>query len=244
MKKALFCLNLLFSLSAFSSPETALKPLAYVYSGIGLCSDCAESVMHSLQAAGFETRPIYAGEMTLENLSSAVLFAIPGGDGLYEARSAISEPEVSAIREYIENGGHFLGICLGAFLTDHLLVNDRKIPGLGLFDGVVNSHSPTEEARMEKILWRDQERWIYFQDGPDFSPSLTSKVDVWATYDNGAIAALQVPLGKGRLGLIGPHPEAESRWLKEDDLTDPDGSDSALLVAFVKALVESTNVAP
>jgi glutamine amidotransferase-like uncharacterized protein len=40
-------------------------------------------------------------------------------------------------------------------------------------------------------------------------------VHIVATYEDGNIAALMCPYGKGRVAVCGPHPEARSTWLEE-----------------------------
>jgi hypothetical protein len=46
---------------------------------------------------------------------------------------------------------------------------------------------------------------------------------VLATYDTGAGAAVVTAFGEGRVGLVGPHPEADQSWYDDARLTNPDG---------------------
>jgi glutamine amidotransferase-like uncharacterized protein len=74
---------------------------------------------------------------------------------------------------------------------------------------------------------------MYFQDGPFFIVDKDAKnaddVDVLATYSsNGKIAALVAPFGKGKVGVAGPHPEADASWYTLAKLSDPDGLDADL----------------
>ena len=234
--KVLFLLCLLLPVG-FSFQQKA-KPLAYLYSGPGLCRLCTSSAINRMQEIGFEVKQIRPGEITAGELKNADLFVIPGGDDLYRAAFAFQEGEIEAIQGYVKNGGRFLGICLGAYLADSLLVYDRTVPGLSLFDGVVSPHDLDETPRIEKVKWGNTERMMYFQEGPDFAIAAKAKADIFATYSDGKVAALQMNVGKGRIGLIGPHPEADERWLKEDHVEDPDGDDSFLLTEFVHKLMQ------
>ena len=45
-----------------------------------------------------------------------------------------------------------------------------------------------------------------------------SQMTVLAHYTNGAIAAVVAPVGSGKVGLCGPHPEAPLDWYREADL--------------------------
>ena len=236
------CISLfvLFSIFTFGSSAQAQfrffrfnkkpLPLAYVYTGPGICKGCDESLIEMLENARLKVKLIHPGEITQEVLSHAALFAVPGGDDTTIIMNSLQKSEVIAIQNFVETGGRYLGICLGAFLAAH---------GFDLFDGNIHSYSATKEARMEKIKWRGKSRWMYFQDGPEFHPAQKSAVDIWGYYADGSIAALQANHEKGRIGLIGPHPEADKEWLKIDHLIDPDGSDEPELLEFVKALMGS-----
>jgi hypothetical protein len=52
-------------------------------------------------------------------------------------------------------------------------------------------------------------------------------VEVLASYTNGLIAAAVAPCGSGRVGVLGPHPEAPSEWYQDYDLPDLSASSQA-----------------
>ena len=230
----------------FMNPEDAdfTRPLAWVYAGPGVCSGCPESLATALRKSGFRTAKAYPGNFNQESfdLNQVALIAVPGGDEELDVRMALGDTETNAIHHYVENGGHYLGVCLGAFLAvDWLIDTKEHVNGLNLFQGSVFNHSPTPNplGHFENILWRGTHRMMYFQDGPDFKPSKLANATVWATYADGKIAAFQAPLKKGRVGLIGPHPEADPTWWKQDGLpTDPDGMDYDLLSEFSAELIK------
>jgi hypothetical protein len=64
---------------------------------------------------------------------------------------------------------------------------------------------------------------MYFQDGALFRPRAGAGAMVLATYDTGGAAAVVTAYGAGRVGLVGPHPEADRSWYTDADLTNPDG---------------------
>ncbi len=51
----------------------------------------------------------------------------------------------------------------------------------------------------------------------------TAPTEVLANYTNGQVAAAVQHLGKGRVGMIGPHTEANEEWYEENNLKNPDG---------------------
>jgi glutamine amidotransferase-like uncharacterized protein len=232
IKIASYALVLFFSLSA----QAEQLPLALVYYGPGVCNGCPQSLAKTIRKSGFKIQKVWAGDLTADLLSKASIFAVPGGDEEADVKNALSSAEVDNIRNFVNNGGSYLGVCLGAYLATNWIGNDPTKPGLQLFDGKIYNHSPTQEARMEDVTWRGEHRWLYFQDGPEFVPSPDSKTDVWAYYKTGAVAALQQKFGLGHVGLIGPHLEADQSWLDDDHLVDPDGFDDYLMNAFLKNL--------
>jgi hypothetical protein len=87
-----------------------------------------------------------------------------------------------------------------------------------------------------EVKWRGQERRVYSQDPPFFilNPGAPG-VSVLARYTNGEIAALVAEHGRGRVGLVGPHPEATSAWFERAHLSQG----SAMATDLALDLVDS-----
>ena len=201
------------------------RPIAMVYYGPGVCPGCPQDLAASLSHAGFRIQKAYPGDFTPDALSNIALLAVPGGDQESDVMHALLPGEADNIRNFVLQGGHYLGVCLGADLANPLLIDTTPPePGLNLFDGTVQNHSLTQEPRMELISWKTTTRWMYFQDGPEFHLTHPELVDIWAHYTDGTIAAFQAPLGQGKVGLIGPHLESTIKWLRNDSILIPDGS--------------------
>ncbi|HEX6969521.1 MAG TPA: hypothetical protein VF174_12030 [Micromonosporaceae bacterium] len=60
------------------------------------------------------------------------------------------------------------------------------------------------------------------------------------SYEAGGVAAVITGYGAGRLGLVGPHPEADRSWHVGTGLTNPDG----VRFDLGHDLIESTGVHP
>jgi hypothetical protein len=57
---------------------------------------------------------------------------------------------------------------------------------------------------------------------------------------NGALAAVLSPYGKGWVGIIGPHPEADQSWYDDiPGLHNPDGVQFDIGYAFVEAVANA-----
>jgi len=68
------------------------------------------------------------------------------------------------------------------------------------------------------VFWRGRRRTVFFQDGPLFVLDPFAGVTPLATYPNGAVAALVTGFGAGRVGVVGPHPEATDDWFTDAGL--------------------------
>jgi glutamine amidotransferase-like uncharacterized protein len=129
----------------------------------------------------------------------------------------------ATIRAYVGGGGRYLGFCLGGYLAG-------RTPGFALLPGDTDQYVRTKRATVRttddtvvEVRWRGSRRHLFFQDGPVFQldPGATG-VDVLARYPNGELAALVAPFGAGRVGVVGPHPEATPDWYGDLGLPDPD----------------------
>ncbi|WBB68484.1 BPL-N domain-containing protein [Micromonospora sp. WMMD812] len=202
-------------------------PLALVYRGPAAGSGCAEAVAALLRSSPAGFRTAYCGpdedrQISRSTLAEAALYAQPGGGEVNRAWRRMRDHAVD-IRGFVHDGGHYLGFCLGAYLA-------AADPGFGLIDGKVNQYISTDGADVDstddttiEVRWRGRSRHMYFQDGPTFALRPGVPGDVLATYDNGAAAAVVTTFGAGRVGLVGPHPEADRSWYADMGLTNPDG---------------------
>eukprot|EP00386_Alphamonas_edax_P014897 GDKI01045579.1.p1 GENE.GDKI01045579.1~~GDKI01045579.1.p1 ORF type:complete len:158 (-),score=56.69 GDKI01045579.1:368-841(-) len=91
------------------------------------------------------------------------------------------------------------------------------------------------DDHMISVVWRGEERELYYQGGPAFTLNGSGDADIVATYSNGAIAAMIVPFGKGAVGVCGPHPEAPQDWIDDAELEGEEATE--LWVQLVKDTV-------
>jgi glutamine amidotransferase-like uncharacterized protein len=225
---------------------SAVRPIALVYRGpvVG-CTGCSEAVAALLDSdttydfdiryvGPFESTSVQAGL----KLPNAVLYAQPGGDGSLSQAYRKVKNDAAAIRTFVQNGGRYLGICMGGYFVD----ND---PGyaLGLdTDQFITSPGAsvkTASDSLVQISWRGVNRWMYLQDGPYFIPKTgVAGQTILAKYTNNLVAAMVQPFGNGKIGVSGPHPEANDLWYKQARLTDSDGLDADLGHHLVDTLME------
>lgn len=189
-----------------------------------MCSiDCADGLMDVLDKAG-NYAAILVGpgslpkkELTPEILQSADCLVIPGGTGdAIKFKKSKLKSIKKDLQRYIRKGGKYLGICMGAYFADRnyfdlLSKNTRAVQYVRRKNSTINH----EKRAIVTVNWLDKEKNIYFHDGAAFIPSLWySRIsgDIIATYQNKDAAALIQKYGEGKVGVIGPHPEAQKWW--------------------------------
>ena len=198
-------------------------PLALVYRGPaaqpGACSDAVANLLRS-SPRRFDVRFVGPqGELPLKpkTLAHATIYAQPGGGELAPAYRRMRKHR-STIRQYVADGGRYLGFCLGGYLAG-------ATPGFGLLPGDTDQYITSPDATVRgtddtsiEVHWRGQRRRMFFQDGPIFQLDTDAGVTVLAHYSNNEIAALVAPFGTGRVAVVGPHPEATSDWFVDAGL--------------------------
>lgn len=199
-------------------PGGGTRPLALVYRGPAGCDGCSEAVAALLTSSKWNFDVQYVGpneklQLSAQVLKTAAVYAQPGGsDDLDQAYSDM-QSDAPLIRDFVNAGGRYLGFCMGGYLAG-------ASPGFKLLPGDTNAYTSSHKATVRtsddttvKVYWRDQLRTMYFQDGPYFIVKRSATdVTVLARYQNGKIAALVAPYGKGFVGVVGPHPEATPDW--------------------------------
>jgi glutamine amidotransferase-like uncharacterized protein len=201
------------------------RPLALVYRGPASLPGCPEAVAKLLSASACGFRVEFVGpresrRLCPQSLVGATLYAQPGGADLDEAYKHLRSHR-EAVRQFVAGGGRYLGFCLGGYLAG-------ASPGFDLLPGDSDQYISTEFATVHtdgdavvEVDWRGHRRNLYFQDGPHFRFDAGADVEVLATYPNHAVAAAVTVFGRGRVGVVGPHPEADADWFTDADLTDP-----------------------
>ncbi|GAA1549151.1 BPL-N domain-containing protein [Dactylosporangium maewongense] len=197
-------------------------PVALVYRGPASLPGCPEAVAALLQSSrwGFDVRHVGPDEnlpISAEALAGAVLYAQPGGGTLAHGYRQLRRHR-DEIRSFVGNGGRYLGFCLGGYLAG-------ATPGFDLLPGDTDQYiaSPaatiaSKDNTIVEVVWRGRRRTLFFQDGPYFWLRPGSDATIVATYPNGTAAALVAGFGLGRVGVVGPHPEATDDWYTDAGL--------------------------
>ncbi|HWU44559.1 MAG TPA: BPL-N domain-containing protein, partial [Bdellovibrio sp.] len=121
-------------------------------------------------------------------------------------------------------------------------IRDRKvIPGFALVDVGFEIENTSDDARVLDVNWDGREfRKVYYQAGPYFTESSRFESINVATYTkSNHSAAMIYKVGKGRVGVLGPHFEAFKDWYTDDDLEAPQALNHDLFGEFIERLFEA-----
>ena len=176
------------------------------------CStDCAYSMVHAL-SAHYQIRIFEEKELDDDDFFDHLdVIAFPGGIGDSDTYpNFFTRRRANRIAEFISSGGHYLGICMGAYWA-----------GSRYFD-ILDSVEPTQYIKrpnadvrrsygtVASVTWKNQNEKMYFYDGCALIGDET-QFNTVARYANGDPMAII----QGRIGLIGCHPEAPLYWFEK-----------------------------
>ena len=227
--------------SGSSSTTNSGQPIALVYHDAS--TDCCSQALATLIANDpkykFQVILVGPDESTSVPTGLAMpgvaIYAQPGGNGDYQTAYKAEKAWAGDIQAFVSNGGRYLGVCMGGYLAE---VPDA----FDLFTGDTEEYTTTSGASTQStndtvipILWRGVTRMMYFQDGAAFSGG--TNAEVIATYTNGLGAAVITTYGNGKVGVLGPHPEAPQSWYSDYGLTYP-GSTADLGYDFIETLMQ------
>lgn len=195
-----------------------------------------DAIEEAMLAAGIESERLSRARLNEEATAlegfDALLF---GGGFAWPGYTRFINPQgKERIRELVQGGGAFVGICAGAYFACDVVDyegtsrDDESGYDLDLYPGICGgpvdelSHYPDWSLATvgfpgheshEEVKAGSFQRQIFYAGGPFFEDP-PDGVEVLARYENegphqGFPAVVAVPHGEGRVVLWGPHPEVE-----------------------------------
>lgn len=164
------------------------------------------------------------------------IFCVPGGIGDANTFHKVMKNHITSIKTFLENGGRYLGICMGAYWagSEYLNILKNRDCVQYLTRPKTDTHRP--HAKDLEVTWLGNKENMFWYDGCSIIGK--GKFDIVATYPNGDVMAGY----QDRIGLIGSHPEAEKFWYDEYSWMRPKWQgrerNSGLLLNFVDELMQ------
>lgn len=160
------------------------------------------------------------------------LLIVPGGNYITMGKS-LTPGTASNIRDAVQGGLNYLGICAGGLLAgagphNHLDLTSGVRFG---FYAVVNQGIHKTAVAITGVGSPALEH--YWEDGPQF----TGWGAVVGKYPDGTPAVVEGASGKGWVVLSGVHPEAPESWRRGMTFTTPASADNA----YARTLIEAAS---
>ena len=164
------------------------------------------------------------------------MVVVPGGLGDASSYETAFRYNAQPVRDFVAQGGRYLGICMGAYWADADYFN--------ILDGVraeqyikrPGTDTRRPHAKAANVTWNDQPERMYFYDGCALVGD-ENKFETVARYaNNDPMAIIQ-----NRVGLIGCHPESQLFWYDKRYLKPHwhQGQHHELLLEFVDQLIKN-----
>jgi len=222
-----------------------------LYSGRGTDEELIQATKNMFEWMDCTVQLVKADYINNESLDSFNILCIPGGD-MYKYAQDISSEGKEKIRNFISDGGGYIGICGGAYFASEKVIwrgNQLPMNPLGIFPGTakgpINEIVPYPDKGVVKINIVDSLHpitqsepdsiWILYYWGPVLIPNKNANVTILGRYNKGnkEPAMLAIDYGQGRVFIIGVHPEIEEDSDRDEvnlaDEFDDQGSDWELM---------------
>jgi glutamine amidotransferase-like uncharacterized protein len=173
-------------------------------------------------------------ELEADFFDNVDCIVIPGGIGDASSFDYLLGNNGPRIKQFVQQGGKYLGICMGAYWAGKHYLN--MLDNIDAVQYITRPRTDTRRphAKNIKINWNGTDTEMFFYDGCALVGN--GQFDTIATYSNGDPMAII----QGRLGLIGCHPESEHHWYESYSWMRGkyhNGQQHQLLLGFVDTLM-------
>lgn len=221
VKALLFlCLAAFLSISSCNNDDPVTGSYILIYNGVSSDSYCVSNMEKGFKELGYEVQFISNLSKLPDMLPDAKAFVIGGtNDDTQKILDPLYNVEAD-LKNYINNGGKYMGICGGAYIASKgSQWDDGYEDGISLVDiESVEFDKNYHDAQIINVQWLSNQRSIYLLGGPAFNSSDIPDATILAKYFDNRVAAFLMNSGNGRILLCGPHPEADSTWLDGENV--------------------------
>ena len=165
------------------------------------------------------------------------MVAFPGGFGDSDSFDTLLGKNGKYVRKFVERGGKYLGICMGAFWAGKHYFNILEDVDAVQYITQPGTCTRRPHAKNMPTLWHgEQYQNMFFYDGPTFIGD--GEYETHATYAN---TGMPMAIVQNNIGLIGCHPESEQFWYDSYSWMKGKyhgGLQHELLLEFVDKLME------
>ena len=164
------------------------------------------------------------------------MVCVPGGLGDASSFNYLLDKNGQRIKDFVQRGGAYLGICMGAYWASSEYFNLIKDVDAVQYITRPGTDTHRPHAKNIDVTWNGVPEKMFFYDGCALVGN-ENKFKTIARYANGDSMAVR----QDRIGMIGCHPESERHWYESYSwLKGQYHNDShhRLLLAFVDQLIK------
>jgi glutamine amidotransferase-like uncharacterized protein len=162
--------------------------------------------------------------------------AVPGGIGDAGSFEYLLRDNGAQVRDFVNNGGAYLGICMGAYWAGSNYFNILTDVDAEQYITRPGTDTRRPHAKNVSLTWNNEPMKMFWYDGCALVGDQTKfKTIARYTGNNDPMAIIQ-----NRIGLIGCHPESTPNWYKSYSWMRGHyhgGQHHALLLNFVNELL-------
>ncbi len=211
-----------------------------LFSGTGASPNdvaAVETILHSNHLNYSTVNSSQLNELGESQIRRYRLLIIPGGN-FVDIGNSLTLSTTANIRNAVQNGVNYLGICAGGFFA-----GDSPYNGLNLTSGVRFGFYAAESRGIRKApvaiaLAGAPALDQYWEDGPQF----TGWGAVVGKYPDGTPAIVEGTFGSGWVILTGVHPEAPARWRRGMTFITPASVDNAYAGMLIHAALNRVSL--
>jgi len=216
-----------------------------IYDDDGVWNESLVAMESMFNWMGYKVSKVSSNHINSNEVIFYKIFCMPDGD-MEKMSSKINGSGRESIREFINNGGSFIGTGSGAIYASEIaLINEvnSSFMTLGVFEGIASE--PVEGLYNENFLSMVElemnlnnhpitkllphsKMWMLYANGPSFQSLGSNTASTIATYVNSGLPAIVAfQYGQGRVFLSGVNPEFEEGNARdsvnfEQELFDPE----------------------
>lgn len=135
------------------------------------------------------------------------MICFPGGLGDASNFNYLTKEHEQRIKNFVHNGGAYLGICMGAYWAGSAYFNLLRDVDAVQYLTRPGTDTRRPHAKNLEVTWNEKQEKMFWYDGCALVGD-ESKFKTIARYTNGDPMAII----QGRIGLIGCHLESEQHW--------------------------------
>ena len=137
------------------------------------------------------------------------MIVVPGGFGDADSYTSLFKNNEKRVKEFIAQGGRYLGICMGAYWAGSNYLNILESVDAVQYLKRPGTDTRRPHAKAIDVTWQGKADRMFWSDGCALVGP--GQYETVATYANGdAMAIIQ-----DRIGIMGCHPESTQFWYEK-----------------------------